>query len=227
MSLARRGMEATHAACTLRPCLHLPALWCAQASLLSELHHVRAVMRTFIDARRASVLSQSRATWTTRDNVGKLWLDCVMDRGRGTMTFFLVNWQLSRCQETSDKKRQVLLMKLLFMLQGQRQSSVSISVLGIFTDRPDIVWLLLLQMFVIIVFKWQTLNSHMVAFGPSCSQIHMLPGCFHQPTHWCRPASPSLSQDDTRSQGADFTPNPVFLGHTWVPHYAVATGKLS
>lgn len=58
---------------------------------LSGLHHVSVVVRSFIDAKRASVLSQSRATWTTRDEVGKLRLDCVMRRGgRGTMTFFLV-----------------------------------------------------------------------------------------------------------------------------------------
>lgn len=185
-------METTHATCTLCPYLHLPALWCAQASLLSGLHHVRVVMRTFIDAKRASVSSLSWATWTMRDGVGKLWLDCVMDRGRGTMTFFLVNWQFSWCQETSDKERQMLLMKLLLMLQGQRQPSVPVSVFAMCMVRPDIVWLFILQIFVIISihvanfkFQYGSFLSHMQLdthasrlFSPAYT---LMPSCSSQP----------------------------------------------
>ena len=48
-----------------------------------------AWLKTFIDAESPSVPSQSGATWTMQDELGKLWLDCVMSRERKTMTFFL------------------------------------------------------------------------------------------------------------------------------------------
>lgn len=46
-------------------------------------------LRTFNNAEGPSVSSQSRATCTIQDVLGKQWLDCVMSRDRKTMTFFL------------------------------------------------------------------------------------------------------------------------------------------
>lgn len=87
--------------------LHGSALWCAQAILLSGLHLISLVIRTFIDAESPSASSQSKATWTMQEEVGKLWLDCATSRERKTMSFFLGEVTAQLASGTSDKKRQM------------------------------------------------------------------------------------------------------------------------